>query len=187
MSIARYNTSLTNLERDELNAYFSWLIDLIDIDETGRQYWFLTMTLYNKEFYWVIDRDANRAEDGKALRKKFKEDISFDDYDIIEGPCSVLEMLIALAARFDGNGSIDYDDRVNISENFWEMIVNLGLDMYDDGYFNEDEVDNILTIWMDRDFKYDGYGSIFPLDNPQTDQRQVEIWYQMQSYIQEND
>lgn len=187
MSIARYNSSLTNDERSELNAYFSWLMDLIDFETTGRHYWYLTMTLYNKEFYWTIDRDSNRAEDGKALRKKFREDIFYTDYDIIEGPCSVLEMLIALAARFDGNGSIDYDDITHISENFWEMISNLGLDMYDDGWYNEDEVDNILTIWLDRDFKYNGDGSIFPLSDPKTDQRNTEIWYQMQSYIQEND
>lgn len=190
MSIAR-GSSLSEYEQVVSNSYYYWLMDIIDLDSyekrTNLKYWFLMKTLYYKDFYWTIELDSNRGKDGQALRNEFKNEVYFENYDAIDGPCSVLEMLIALAGRFDGNGSFDYGDETDTSKHFWEMIENLGLDLYDDNWFYDDSVDDILDRWLDRDYEFDGRGGLFPLKNPPKDQRNVEIWYQMQSYIQEND
>lgn len=190
MSIIRYSSSLSDDDRRVMNGYYEWLMDLIGLEEyqnkVSLRYWFLLKTLYYRDFYWVIDKDGNRAEDGKALRREFESESDFPSYDAIKGPCTVLEMLIALAGRFDGNGSFDYNDEPNVSKHFWMMIKNLGLDLYDDDWFYEEDVEHILDTWLDRDYGRDGNGGLFPLKHPEKDQRNVEIWYQMQSYIQEN-
>ena len=47
------------------------------------------------------------------------------------------------------------------------------------------EMDEILNIWLERRYDEDGKGNIFPLKDPIKDQKTVEIWYQMQSYLLE--
>jgi hypothetical protein len=38
-------------------------------------------------------------------------------------------------------------------------------------------------IW--RNYAPNGEGGFFPLENPREDQTQVELWYQMNSYVNE--
>ena len=178
--------------RSNRDAYYEWLCDIINLQYDT--YDILICELYNIPFRWVIDLDANRAEDGVILRGYFHNPDGTTALDTFANkPCSVLEMLIALAQKMDyiladdGRG-----DRTRIW--FWEMITNLGLDKYYDAEFKEPfgndmgrikEIHNICDKWMYRDFTYRGFGSPFPLISPYRDQREQQIIDQMNDYILE--
>lgn len=74
---------------------------------------------------------------------------------------------------------------------FWQMVKNLGLYQYDDASYGSildagEKVRMILNIFLNREYRYSGEGGLFPLADPDRDQRDVEIWYQMNAYLQEN-
>jgi hypothetical protein len=101
----------------------------------------------------------------------------------------MLEFLIALATRM--NESV-YDDRYPNQEPYWFMVLlqNLGLDKYDDTYdftVIHGEVYDIFMVLNHREYDIDGSrGGLFPLKDPAENQREVEVWYQMQAYLSEN-
>lgn len=168
--------------------YLIWLSDLVDIsdkDEAGG-YGFLIKALFRKEFYWIIDKDENRAEEGKNLRGIFCDECGIDDIpDSINGPCTVLEMLIGLAKRWNDEVSLS-DNEDNSSVYFWEMIANLGLEGCTDDKFDPEMVREKLENLMDRSYGTDGKGSLFPLSKSKEHQNEIEIWYQLQNYLMEN-
>lgn len=142
-----------------------------------KHYHLLINELYSREFVPIIKRDDNRAVDGIYLR----DELGFEDDT--DKPCSVLEMLIALSGRFDGNSGFDPDE---VYENFWILIRNIGLDQYDDVNYSGNEVWSILYIFENRTYSFNGKGGLFPLKRPRTDQRGIEIWDQMQEWLIEN-
>ena len=159
--------------------YFRRLKDLILPAPNGRRYNLLLNKLYSEEFIPRIERDVNRALDGAWLRDYFGSKVT-ENFEI---GCTMLEMLIALAGRFDGNSGFDVDE---VYSNFWQMMENVGLDFYDDNRYSEREVWGILKILQDRTYDFSGKGGLFPLKHPEKDQRNVEIWDQMQAWEIEN-
>ena len=163
------------------DAWKSYKCDLLDYVGVGlsakKQYKSVFEALHDMEFAWKIDRDDNRADDGIRLRRKL-------GYDFGNRPCSVLEMLVGLAMRVDYEfiGS-PADPKCEIF--FGEMISNLGLDVYREKMFDFGCVRQIVNRWMNREFKFDGTGSIFPVRFDIHDQRKLEIWDQMLNYINE--
>lgn len=163
------------MTRDE---YFHELCDLVLAKDSDVSYEMLMRILFEREFRWTNDLDANRARDGLDVRAIYL------DHD--HSPCSWLEMLIGLAQRmsFIQGGEVSYW--------FWELIQNLGLDRMRDsklrrGYGRQSYlVKNKLQRIEDRTFDFDGSGGIFPLQHPKEDQRNVEIWYQMHAWLEEN-
>lgn len=142
--------------------------------------------LYTKEFVWLVPNDDNRVEDGRDLRYDFFEfeglKVHGSDKHWLDLGCSVLEMMIALAKRFAFEAGGSYKDR------FWEMMQNLGLGGLNDSVeFSEAEVDEILDRLIWRTYEYNGSGGLFPLIRPERDQRKVELWYQLSSYVLEHD
>lgn len=188
MSTMTLRRSPESLRKDE---YFAWLYSLVDTgDRERKQYWRLLGRLHKKEFVWFIPNDDNRAIDGIALREHFADDYSLDKEDCLrclDGPCSFLEMLIAMSFRCAND---IYDDESNI-DIFWEMLDNIGLigREFQDGYFGPEQimkVDEAVGKVVTRGYCKDGKGGgLFPLEHPEKDQRRVELWYQMQSYILE--
>ena len=158
--------------------YIDWLMDRIGFYRKG--YTKLMDLLYDIPFETVIYRDYFRADDGRDLRIDYGEQYFSDDDEI-----SVLEVLIALAIRVD-NEYIGDPSNPDPEFFFWEMICNLGLDKYTDRCFDRNKVCDIVETWLLREFKYDGRGSIFPIEHPIQDQRDIELWSQMQEYISEN-
>lgn len=175
--------------------YFCWLCEMVCVDGryADEAYWVLAKTLWNTDFIWALERDKNRIEDGLYLRDIYAHEGGTDGYD---GPCTVLEVLVALADRIDTMlDEVDGENRVAMY--FWEMIENLGLGSFTDEYFiggesgydlildhdEKDPIDHILEQWMYREFEYDGYGSPFPLKDAKEDQRAIELWYQANAYI----
>ena len=89
--------------RDELsNRYFEWMYNTICEDRFPKDisYRKLIMCLHETEFTYCIRNDKNRAEDGIDLRRRFTLIEYEDDLSLyLDGPCSVLEMMLALAIR----------------------------------------------------------------------------------------
>lgn len=170
--------------------YFDWLCGIIN-SKPGI-YDILIHELYSMDFFWVIELDSNRAEDGLILRGEFHD--SQDELNRFENkPCSVLEALIGLSIKM--NYIMDDDDRGDRTRIwFWEMIDNLGLSNFTDseidggfgiGLSKINEIHDICSIWMNREFDYSGNGSPFPLNNPYEDQRKLHMIAQLNEYILE--
>lgn len=146
--------------------------------------------LYRKPYYGVFPNDDNRAADGMKLREIWLAEHEWaNEKEILEGPCSVLEMLIGLSKRMDYElGDTRYSPRLH--KWFYLFINNLQLAIPEanDPKLAQKAEDNnaILDNWMQRRFMYNGSGGLFPLKKPREDQRRVEIWYQLSAYLDEN-
>ena len=177
------------------NEYFKWLSDIVckDLFSEEISYNKLLVYLHSTEFRWPksLPMDRNRAEDGIDLRYRFTYQhpnlgVQADRY--IHGPCSVLEMMIALAKRCENSMMADEDFGDRTSVWFWKMFNNLGLNKYPDDIWNEsieDEVIKIISIFLNRQYDYCGNGNLFKFDNPKYDVRELEIWDQMNYYMSE--
>lgn len=154
----------------------------------GKKYTRLFEMLYNKSFIATLELDENRCDDGKNLRWEFEYEQGYRIRGELDGPCTVLEVILSLAIKYasDIGGG---DDQKEVISCFWRMIDNLHLLDFTDEVmdsYGEDEVDDILEQFIDRGYGYDGTGGLFPLDHPKEDQRNVELWYQMSAYLIEN-
>lgn len=164
------------------NRYFRWLLKEIDYDtvkEEVADYSLLLQYLFEREFYWDVPHDDNRAADGVRLRIEANAIYDF-------GKCSILEMMVALARRIDREIVPDFDRGNNTPKWFWAMVDNCGACKYDNRHWDEDAVHYIFSMILYRGYGKDGKGGFFPLSKPKKDQRKVELWYQMQAYIIEN-
>ena len=173
---------------DEL--YLTWLysqLGSVKLKNHSRTYWSLLRQLYTKEFVWLIPNDDNRVEDGNDLRYEFVDEqrIANVDRNWMGLGCSVLEMMVALsrALSFEAEG----EPRVW----FWHMIENLELSMMTDAVYKSSpdlvaaEVDEKLNVLIWRTYAPDGSGGLFPLKHPNYNQRDVELWYQLNAYLLE--
>ena len=167
--------------------YYQWLLELIKGNvEPYYNYSLLLAELHSIEFTWSEPMDVNRASDGERLRMRYMDEHNIPDLFYYEGvKCSVLEMMIALANKCESNLMSDGPED-NTYKWFWIMIDNLGLDVATDENFNAEYVRQQIGIWLNREFKKNGMGSPFPRKKVGTDQRHVEIWFQMCGYLCDN-
>jgi hypothetical protein len=171
---------------DEL--YLRWLysrISSVRLRDPRKTYWRLARQLYKKQFVWFVPNDDNRVEDGKELRYEF---IHFTkeapDRDWMEEGCSMLEMLVGLSRR------LAFEDSSEVHDWFWKLIRNMNLLEFTDARYTDadfDYIDDILDNIIFRTYRSDGEGGLFPLMYPQKDQRKVELWYQLSSYLLERE
>lgn len=156
--------------------YFNCLYDVID-NTKCISYRKLLQHLHSIEFEFIIPRDANRAADGVDLRYRF----GYDRH--IGGPCSVFEMMVALALRCEEWIMTDgrYGDRTG--QWFWAMIKNLGLASMTDDRFDKEFVNEKIQIFLNRNYEPDGTGGLFTVRNCDCDLRDVEIWTQLLWYL----
>lgn len=170
---------------DEL--YFEWLykqVASVKIKNPKRTYWNLLKILYEKEFVWFVPNDDNRIEDGKDLRFECLISHGIDpddaDQDWLKLECSMLELLVGISRR------LAYLTNAEPYEWFWEMIDNLKLSKYNDSEnISRDRVEDILDQVIWRTYNFNGRGGLFPLKRPRQDQREIEIWYQLNAYVLE--
>ena len=181
------------MTKSELKTrYFDWMCRLVYNDKYSKKTSYRKLLCYldTIEFTYILPLDDNRAEDGVDLRYRFGYEFEYDDSMIAsyldDRPCSVLEMMIALAMRCEETIMVnpDYGDRMG--QWFWNMIVNLGLGPMTDAKFDKDYVDEVIDRFLNRDYAPNGEGGLFTVDNPHRDMRSVEIWYQMCWYLDEN-
>lgn len=167
--------------------YFKWLyqqVASVRLKNPARTYWSLIRHLFKKEYVYLIPNDDNRAADGRDLRNEFIEQYEIDpDPEWMDMGCSMLEMLIALSRR------LAFEDEGESRDWFWHMMENLDLTFYSDLHFKGDirteTVNNIVDRVIWRTYDFDGTGGLFPLDTTNEDQREVELWYQMNQYLLE--
>jgi hypothetical protein len=168
--------------------YFNWLYKQVwrasdPLPERSNR--LLAEQLHTKPFRWYVDNDDNRAADGVELRLRFLDETKKRaPRDWLELDCSVLEMIIALAGRtaFNSYGTTD--------EWAAQLLTNLGILRFTDAVYNHvvmNEVDEVLETLLDRTYSPDGVGGLFPLRMSRLDQRRVELWNQMQSYVIEGE
>lgn len=174
--------------RDRIKRdYFEWLHGIVCKNRYCGRASFRTLLsyLHNTEFYCSIPKDNNRAEDGMDLRYRFAYDYNGIDgaERYLTGPCSVLEMMVALAIRCEEEYMDDprYGDRTG--QWFWGMIVSLGLGGMTDSTYDADYVDNAITMFLERKYSPNGRGGLFTLRNSNRDLRKAEIWHQMCWYL----
>lgn len=172
---------------DRINDdYFEYLYELIDAKRFSRHvsYRKLLMRLHDIEFTWFVPYDDNRADDGIQLRRRFalfREDVSLSNY--ISGPCSVLEMMVALAVRCEEWIMDDAQKGNRTGQWFWGMVHNLGLSPMTDSNFDRDYVDDVITRLLNREYAPDGEGGLFRVKHCERDMRTVEIWWQLSWYL----
>lgn len=176
--------------REIHDAYFEWIYDMMCRDRYAESisYRRLFEFMYDTEFVWSIHRDKNRAADGISLRYRYSVS-EYCEYDsrtveeMLDGPCSVLEMIVALSIRCEETFMDDPFMGDRTTQWFWQMVTNLGLGgMYDD-LFDAEYVDFVLNRFMDRDYEPNGKGGLFTIRRCNEDLRDVEIWYQLCWYI----
>ena len=171
----------------DLNTeYFEWMCGLVCNNRYTKtvSYRMLLTCLHNTDFTYTIPRDENRAEDGLDLRYRFAYENHIENAeDHIYGPCSVLEMMIALAIRCEENIMDDPSYGNRTGQWFWGMIVNLGLGSMTDDRFDEQFVDDVIFKLLNREYEPNGKGGLFTVRNCKYDLRTVEIWYQMCWYL----
>lgn len=168
--------------------YLTWLyarIGSVKEIRPSKKYWSLARQLFTKEFVWIIPNDDNRVEDGRDLRYRFLHDrTERPDEDWMSLGCSFFELVLGLAQRLSFEAEGDPRDW------FWELLGNVGLAGYDDANINaisSPQIDEIMDRIIWRTYDFDGRGGFFPLKEPQEDQREVELWYQISAYILERD
>lgn len=172
------------------DEYFEWLMNLACYRRFAPtiSYRKLLKRLYETEFTYTILRDRNRSEDGKGLRYRFVTVNGYEDWqdtvmEVLNGPCSVLEMILALAIRCEENIMDDPLLGNRTRQWFWGMIKNLGLDTMTDMNYSERFIDDVVCRFLNRDYEPDGTGGLFTVKNCYEDLRTVEIWYQLLWYL----
>lgn len=167
--------------------YFEWLYSYVC---RGRAHSYISykklfMLLHQIEFIFPLGNDVNRAKDGVDLRYRFTENYGNDMViDILDGPCSVLEMLIALAVRCEETIMDDtrYGDRTG--QWFWGMMKNLEIDYMIDEMFDKEEAESKIYKFLDREYEPDGKGGLFYIRGCRDDLRDIEIWTQLCWYLE---
>lgn len=178
------------MNRDDVrNDYFEWMINKITTDCCDSvSYRNLLSTLHHRNFVYHLLSDENRAEDGKKLRWRYAHNVGENKdrdniHECLAGPCSILEMMVALAIRIEETIMDDprYGNRTG--QWFWTMIANMGLggmynEVYDHRYVNK-----IITDFLNREYDADGTGGLFRIGFGYGDARKKDIWNQMCIYL----
>lgn len=180
------------MTKDELiNEYFEWMYGLVFDNEYCKRlsYRKLLYFLHDVDFMYTNPMDSNRESDGINLRYRFGEacghEASIVAAYLDDRPCTVLEMMIALAIRCESQIMDDPIEGNRTGEWFWNMVVSLGLGSMSDGRFNALTVAHIIDNFLRRNYKRNGKGGLFTVEHCPQDMRTAEIWYQMCWYLDE--
>lgn len=167
--------------------YFEWLYAHVSdptLTQPHSTHWKLLRQLHKKEFVYIVANDDNRWLDGRDLRSEFRAEVGGEELPTLwlGLACSMLEMLVALSRRLE----FQTDEDMNLW--FWRLLDNLRIAEFDDSRYNEtteEIVDTVLDRVIWRSYTYSGRGGLFPLARADRDQRKLEIWFQMHSYLLE--
>lgn len=171
------------------DGYFEWLIGKVSGSLCSGQVSFrkLLYRLHDIPFRHIHPRDENRAKDGIELRYRFVWENHYPaevEYEL-DGPCSVLEMMVALALRCEETIMDDPHIGDRTPQWFRNMLVNLGLGSMSDDRFDRRYVDTVIERFLDREYDEDGRGGLFTVRHRDCDLREVEIAYQLFWYLDE--
>lgn len=169
--------------------YFDWMCHLVGEKKgsRGRSWQMLLGCLNEHNFVPMLGMDQNRADDGTDLRYRFAYEKGYTRSAIAayldDRPCSVLEMMVALAVRCEEHimGDPAMGDRTG--KWFWDMVDSIGLSSMDDRRFDIELVNRMIDRLNRKTYKPDGTGGLFTVKRCSDDLREMEIWYQMMRYL----
>jgi len=162
------------------HEYFKWLC----VEATGPDYPFyshLLRVMHDVSFLYFVDHDRNRLYEALELRREFTGEEYVDLYTE-EPRVSMLELVLSLAIKCNDMTFEYYGD---VTYWFKQLLSNCGLDKFVGVNRNEEVVRDILNRIIHRRYDRNGVVGLFPLNNTEFDQRKVEIWYQMNAYLNE--
>lgn len=174
-------------QREISDKYLDWMINLVCEGRYAgpNSYRKLLTYLHGTEFIYYLPRDGDRATDGVDLRYRFAycnpEIPNAERY--ITGPCSVLEMMIALAIRCEEQIMVDPKIGDRTGQWFWKMIASLGLGGMIDSRFNRFYAEEVVYKFLNREYEPDGRGGLFRIRNCGCDLREIEIWNQLSYFL----
>lgn len=151
----------------------------------GESYICLLKELNKEHFYPKHYMDENRVQEVKETLREFVPRPPKTDY------VSIFEILVLLAWKYEQICK-KYGEPDKTATYFWTIMVNCNLNRFDDLYFKEHREEALLKIkefcvrFNTRTYGRDGTGSPFPLKHPSYDMRKVELSYQLNYYINEN-
>jgi hypothetical protein len=172
----------TNQELRE--DYLQWLEPQLrgEYDNNGKSYWGLVNLMFDTPFTWSDPMDENRLVDGLDLRVEFAHETNIRPKTMENlGPGSFLEVLVGLSRRLAfiaGGNSPGWS---------WQLLQNLELHRMADPLTKpkQRKSEEIMRVAMERTYLPDGTGGFFPLAWPDGDQTRVELWYQMNAFVEE--
>ena len=171
------------------DLYFMWLYRLVCGEDESRIE--LCRILHSIPFEYSLGMDGNREADGIDIRYRFGYENGYADYviaayiDIL--PCSVFEMMVALANRCEEQIMSDPEKGNRTHVWFSEMLKNLGLYNETNDVINDDRVHKVIFRFLDRKYERNGKSGLFTVNNRKDDMRNVEIWYQMMFWLDEQE
>ena len=187
-----------------IDNYIWYLYNLVR--NGGEKYRNLCLELFKNRFFITRSapkRDVDREKDGLELRTEWSNRVhKLDNVIQNEYPgddldaefhsisCTMLEMIIGISKRMSEQ-LMNEDGEDKTAQYFWEIIGNLGLDCWDDDNFGWEtglapkNIGKICEILCKRQYNPDGTGGgMFPMPGVLgINQKKMEIWYQMQEYI----
>lgn len=179
------------MARDINEEYFDWLCSLIKDSKPRRgvTYKRLISYLYDTEFTFIIPMDENRCVDGIDLRYRFGYENGIEGPVIASyldrGPCSILEMMVALAFYCEEHIMVNPEKGLRSGRWFWKMIESLGLEDMTDRSYDPEYVNQVIWRFLDRQYDRDGKGGLVYIPDCPYDLREMDIWYQMMTYLSE--
>lgn len=171
---------------DIQTKYFNWMSKLV---EMGPEYNKLLSKLNDIPYNPELQMDFNRESDGIELRYQFGHDHKYSCHIIAISidirPCSVLEMMVALAYRCEMHIMGDGDLGINTGRWFKTMLRSLDLNDMDNNHFDEVKVEQVIETFLERNYSRDGKGGLFWIPNTTVDLREFDIWKQMCWFLTE--
>lgn len=172
-----------------INEYFEWMVQLVCKENHSKRlsYRKLLMYLHAIDFTYILSMDRNRSEDGVDLRYQFGYERQYSESMITayldDMPCSVLEMMVALALRCESDIMNDPEVGDRTSRWFWNMVSSLGLSSMTDTRFDRAHIKGVIRRFLNREYDRNGAGGLFTIERCANDLRTAEIWYQMCWYL----
>lgn len=171
------------------DRYFEWLCKAVTPPTGEQPYGYLLRYLADTDFQYCIELDGNREADGFDLRYRFGEEAGVPSREIARyldnRPCSMLEMMVALALRCEE--AIMFDPNKGDRTWIWfqEMLCSLRLDRMEDAHFDHKEVAYRVRRFVCQKYDSDGHGGLFTVKHPYRDMRSIDIWTQLQWWLEE--
>lgn len=169
-----------------IDQYFNWLRDIVIGDES-REFNKLMRCLFETTFVPIVPMDENRAAHGVSLRYQFAKETGHHQAEIAyyldNQDCSIFEMMVALACRCETIMDDYQQNRTPVW--FWDMVKSLGMDSMTDDVFSLQKAKDILETFNNREYAPNGVGGLFTVPWYEGDLRDLDIWYQMQAYLQD--
>lgn len=161
------------MTKDEyFNEYFEYLKSYVITTPQAECYEDVLKTLHSTDYTCRVTYDLTRLKDGLELRTYYSYHVPEvnEDGELACFPCSMLEMLIALAVRCEDTLSVAaLGNRTSLW--FFAMLDNLGI--YDD--YTEQEVLSRIDSFNR------GETTLFGMDIKEA--RELDLWYQANAFI----